>query len=273
MMRVDPCSSWNDYLGFHSDTGRIVYQSLPVLTLAPHLDLWVVRHAETFANQKKILQGSDQENEDTVLSPEGEAQAAGVADHLVRSLTRAEPGYQRISVLASPARRTGQTAQFFLKKVRNVSPLACDYTEHSFLHEIRFGEISGLTEEQVFKLGADYIHFADRFRRQGDALIRLNGGESFHDLLLRVREGFADWQSGLSFSANQGKTAVVLFTHMITASALRVLLRDEGLSDVCHETGFSFVNWRRIIQNAECLIWDTKMRRMQLLASVQGKLK
>ncbi|HCM42768.1 MAG TPA: hypothetical protein DIS66_05615 [Candidatus Omnitrophica bacterium] len=271
MMRVDSCPSWGDYLSFDSETGRIVYQSFPALTLASHLDLWIVRHAETFANQKKILQGSDQENEDTVLSPEGEAQAAAVADHLVRSLTRAEPGYQRISVLASPARRTGQTAQFFLKKMRNISPLACEYTEHSFLHEIRFGEISGLTEEQVFKLGADYIHFADRFRRRGDALIRLNGGESFHDLLLRVRKGFADWQSGLSLPVSREKTAVVLFTHMITASALRVLLRDEGLLDVCQDTGLSFVNWRRIIQNAECLIWDTKMRRMHLLAPVEGR--
>jgi len=268
MMRVDVCSSWNKNLEFHPETGRIFYQALPGLSVPLNTDIWLVRHAETFANRKKILQGSDQENEDTVLSPDGEVQAAAAAENLARSLTRADPAYARISVLSSPARRAGQTAQFFLRKIRNVSPVACDYAEYSFLHEIRFGEISGLTEEQIFRLGPDYIHFAERFRQQGDALIRLNGGESFHDLLLRVRSGFFDWQTNYSARASGEKQAVVIFTHMITASALRVLLRDESLVDPLTETGSQFVNWRRIIQNAECLIWDSSARRMQLLAAI-----
>ncbi len=270
MIRVNACASWVDRLIFAHETGRIAYQSVPALNASAALDLWIVRHAETFANRKKILQGSDQENEDTVLSPEGEAQAAAAADNLARNLVRMEPKYNRVVVLSSPARRTGQTAQFFLKKIRNESPLACDYSEQSFLHEIRFGEISGLTEEQVFQLGPEYIHFADRFRRHGDALIRLNGGESFHDLLLRVRKGFSDWQADFEKRGGAGKSAVVIFTHMITASALRVLFRDESLLDVCAESGRPFVNWRRIIQNAECLVWDGDARRMQSLVTVRG---
>lgn len=268
MMRVDACPSWAGQLRFQKENGRIGYGAQAALISSADTDIWIVRHAETFANQKKILQGSDQESEDTVLSPAGEAQAAAAAEQLARNLTRMEPAYSRVTVLSSPARRAGQTAQFFLKKIRNVSPLACDYSELSFLHEIRFGEISGLTEEQVFKLGPDYIFFADRFRRQGDALIRLNGGESFHDLLLRVRDGFLDWQNTFRKQSDSSKRAVIIFTHMITASALRVLFHDEGLLDICPETRLSFVNWRRIIQNAECLIWDSSARRMQSLAAV-----
>lgn len=268
MMRVDVCSSWVGQLQFQKENGRISFGTQAALVSSADTDIWIVRHAETFANQKKILQGSDQESEDTVLSPEGEQQAAATAEQLVKNVTRKEPAYSRITVLSSPARRAGQTAQFFLKKIRNVSPLACDYSELSFLHEIRFGEISGLTEEQVFKLGPDYIFFADRFRRKGDALIRLNGGESFHDLLLRVRAGFLDWQKDFQKQRAQGRNVVVVFTHMITASALRVLFHDEGLIDNCSETSSSFVNWRRIIQNAECLTWDSSARRMRMLSPV-----
>ena len=258
---------WNGGLELDSVTGRIQYGSKPLVEIPPHFQFFLVRHAETFANQKMIFQGCDVENELTQLTPEGERQASNTADRLVEQLDQSfQSEDTEVIVISSPAQRAFKTAGFFTERVRHLKGRTLKLEIQPFLNEIRFGNMSGLCEEQIRELGAEYQRFLQEFRKRGNAAISLGGSDSFLDVLKRAHSGLKSFLKEKEFEHRQKKRVhLVVFTHMITASALCVALRDETLISYCSESGKEFVNWRRIIQNAECLTWNFSSRRMQTL--------
>lgn len=90
------------------------------------MDLILWRHAEAFEMREV------QDDLDRALTPKGERQAQRMADWLNRQL----PSSTR--VLASPARRTQQTAQALDRKFKTLDALAPDSTVDALLHAARW---------------------------------------------------------------------------------------------------------------------------------------
>lgn len=92
------------------------------------MDLILWRHAEALEMREV------QDDLERALTPKGERQAQRVAAWLNRQL----PSSTR--VLASPARRTQQTAAALDRKFKTVAELAPDATVDALLHAVRWPE-------------------------------------------------------------------------------------------------------------------------------------
>jgi phosphohistidine phosphatase len=92
------------------------------------MDLILWRHAEAFEMREV------QDDRDRALTPKGERQAQRMAAWLGRQM----PASAR--VLASPARRTQQTAQALERKFKTLEALAPEGTVEGLLHATRWPE-------------------------------------------------------------------------------------------------------------------------------------
>ena len=95
------------------------------------MDLILWRHAEAFDLREL------EDDMDRSLTPKGERQAQRMAEWLNRHLTAGT------RVLASPARRTQQTAQALDRKVRTVDELRPDGTIEGLLTAARWPDARG----------------------------------------------------------------------------------------------------------------------------------
>ncbi len=144
---------------------------------APTL-LTLVRHGQTPANVARLLSGVT----DDPLTPFGERQAAAMGAALVSVIRDGTlPAVDALYV--SPLQRARRTA------AQIAAPLGLTPVVRDALSEVNFGEIEGLTPEQV---GERYPHLAVAFAPVSESFeIAWPGGESrpqFHD---RVRDVFA----------------------------------------------------------------------------------
>ncbi len=90
------------------------------------MDLILWRHAEAFDPH------GDEDDLDRALTPKGERQAQRMADWLNRQLPAS------VKVMASPARRTQQTAAALDRKVKTSADLAPGSTVEALLHAARW---------------------------------------------------------------------------------------------------------------------------------------
>jgi len=248
-----PIKQTDGLLEIHSTTGRLRWSARSSFLLPANIHLYLVRHGETHANQMQIFQGSDYETEWTQLSEKGHMQSRAAGELLVQKIKKERP-LCSIKVISSPAERAKQTAAYFLKCNPSFS---LQFEIFDCLNEIKFGDMTGKTLEQICALSPQHDRFIYEYRRQGNAQISAGGSESFVDVLTRVYAGLKTWLPTLKVS--QEPQVCVMFTHMITAGAVRTLLGDQTLLEQDAQTG-PFIRWRQVLANAEPHVWDLAKR-------------
>lgn len=178
----------------------------------------LVRHGESLGNLADA-QAREQESDrldltdrdaDVELSETGQSQAAAV-----RALVESLPEDQRPTVvLTSPYARAAGTARTALAS----SDIEIIHDER--LRERDLGQFDGLTGKGIRHLYADE---AERRKKVGKFYYQPPGGESWADVVLRVRSLLADLRQGFE------DERVWMFTHQAVIMAFRYVM--EGISE------------------------------------------
>ena len=180
--------------------------------------LTLVRHGESIGNvadedaQRRKVDRLDLDvrDADVELSETGQRQADALRDWL-RSASDAE---RPTVVVSSPYRRAADTA------LRATDGTGLEVAFDERLRERDLGVFNGLTGQGI---RAQYAEEADRRRQVGKFYYQPPSGESWADVVLRVRSLLADLRVGFE------DARVWLFSHQAVIMSFRYVL--EGLSE------------------------------------------
>lgn len=183
--------------------------------------LWVVRHGESAGNVARDLAEAEereridiaQRDNDVPLSDLGERQSEALGRWIAD-----QPADQQPTVLwVSPYVRAQQTAELALKAAGLDIPRVVDER----LREREFGVLDGLTRRGIEALFADE---SERRARLGKFYHRPPGGESWSDVLLRLRACIDDMRRDCAGQR------VLLVAHQVVVLLVRYVLEqmDEG---------------------------------------------
>jgi broad specificity phosphatase PhoE len=190
----------------------------------PRRKLYFVRHGETDWNAERRLQG----RRDIPLNALGRRQAARCGDLLCNLLAVSGATPQQFAFTASPLSRARETMEI-LRTELGVPP--DDYTTDARLAELSFGKWEGLTYKEVRAL--DRAVLATRERDKWN--FQPPGGESYAQLLVRVRE----WHDGITgnaiIAAHGGVARVLLVLYGVKPPA------EAPLGDVAQGVVYEFV--------------------------------
>ena len=182
--------------------------------------LWVVRHGESAGNVARDAAeagGHDRlelehRDVDVPLSPLGERQARALGRWIAE-----QPADQRPTVLwTSPYVRARQTAELALEQAGLDLPRVVDER----LREREFGVLDGLTRRGIT---AQFPEESERRRQIGKFYHRPPGGESWTDVVLRLRAALDDIRTDA-----QGER-VLLVVHQVVVLLTRYVL--EGMDE------------------------------------------
>jgi broad specificity phosphatase PhoE len=201
--------------------------------------LGIVRHGESIGNvaaaraQADLAEtiDIDERDADVPLSPTGETQARAVREWLASPST-IPPDV----VVVSPYRRARQTADLALEGLG----MTVDIDER--LRDRDLGVLDLLTKTGI---EARLPEESRRRARHGKFYYRPPGGESWADVLLRLRSLLRD------IDEDYGEKRVLLFAHDATVSMVRYLLEDmdeQTLMESARQTPIancSISSWRR----------------------------
>ena len=168
---------------------------------APRRKLYFVRHGETDWNAERRLQGRC----DIPLNALGRRQAARSGELLANFLAISGATPQQFAFTASPLPRARETMEIMRAEL-GVPPQ--DYTIDARLAELSFGKWEGLTYKEVRALDRSVLATRERDKWT----FQPPGGESYAQLLVRVRE----WHDGMTEDA-------IIAAHGGVARALLVL--------------------------------------------------
>ncbi len=194
---------------------------VPGVTPAPPARLWIVRHGESAGNVARDHAESNSldridlahRDVDVPLSDDGRDQARALG-RWMRGLD--EPP---TALWTSPYVRAADTARIALETAGLELPMVLDER----LREREFGVLDGLTRQGITSL---YPEESERRRRIGKFYHRPPGGESWSDVLLRLRAALAD----LLLREPGGR--VVLVAHQVVVLLVRYVLEDLDESGV-----------------------------------------
>jgi broad specificity phosphatase PhoE len=180
--------------------------------------LVLVRHGESVGNLADAEardRGADRldlsaRDADVELSDNGRAQADAVSRWLEAADRSDRPAY----VLSSPYRRAAETAE------RAVKGLGLEVIYDERLRERDLGLFDGMTGSGI---RSAYPEEAERRKKVGKFYYQPPSGESWCDVVLRVRHLLADIREGLD------DAHVWLFTHQAVIMSFRYVL--EGLTE------------------------------------------
>jgi broad specificity phosphatase PhoE len=177
--------------------------------------MWVVRHGESAGNVARDLAEAEQRERidiaerdvDVPLSELGERQSEALGLWIA-----GRPADEQPTVLwVSPYVRAQQTAQLALKAAGLEIPHVVDER----LREREFGVLDGLTRRGIEALFADE---AERRSRLGKFYHRPPGGESWSDVLLRLRACIDDMRRDCAGQR------VLLVAHQVVVLLVRYVL-------------------------------------------------
>jgi broad specificity phosphatase PhoE len=163
--------------------------------------LYFVRHGETDWNAERRLQG----RRDIPLNALGRKQAARSGELLANLLAISGATPQQFAFTASPLSRARETMEIMRAEL-GVPPQ--DYAIDARLAELSFGKWEGLTYKEVRALDRSVLATRERDKWN----FQPPGGESYAQLLVRVRE----WHDGMTGDA-------IIAAHGGVARALLVL--------------------------------------------------
>jgi broad specificity phosphatase PhoE len=180
--------------------------------------LVLVRHGERIGNLADAAareQGAErldleERDADVELSDNGRRQA----DAVRAWLARAEEGERPSVVITSPYQRAAETAR------RAVADLDLEVVVDERLRERDLGAFDGLTNAGIL---AEHPAEAERRKKLGKFYYQPPSGESWADVVLRVRSFLTDLRQGFD-----GETAWV-FSHQAVIMAFRYVI--EGLTE------------------------------------------
>jgi broad specificity phosphatase PhoE len=192
--------------------GRRVTSRLVGLQEGPEL-ITLVRHGESVGNLADTKARDEQADRldldardaDVELSDTGRAQAEAVRKHIGCLAEDARPTL----VLCSPYERAAGTARIAL------SDSDLDIVLDERLRERDLGQFDGLTGTGIRRLYADE---AERRTKVGKFYYQPPGGESWADVVLRVRSLLGDLRHGFA------EQRVWMFTHQAVIMAFRYVL-------------------------------------------------
>ncbi|CAI9413501.1 histidine phosphatase family protein [Nocardioides sp. T2.26MG-1] len=178
----------------------------------------LVRHGESVGNRADVTAREsgaerldlDDRDADVELSDTGVEQAEAVG----RWVTGAEQDWRPTLVLSSPYRRAADTARFA------TAPLDLSVSYDERLRERDLGVFDGLTGRGI---RARYPEEAERRTRLGKFYYQPPSGESWADVVLRVRSLLGDLRHGYDGER------LWLFTHQAVIMAFRYAL--EGIDE------------------------------------------
>jgi broad specificity phosphatase PhoE len=190
---------------------------LPAFRHGPRL-LTLVRHAESLGNladAEARSQGADRldldvRDADVELSDNGKAQA----DALGRWFSRMADAERPALVITSPYRRAADTA------TRTVGNSGVEVITDERLRERDLGLFDGFTGRGI---RAKYAEESERRKKLGKFYYQPPSGESWADVVLRVRSFLTDLNTGYA------DRDIWLFTHQAVIMGFRYVL--EGLSE------------------------------------------
>jgi broad specificity phosphatase PhoE len=184
----------------------------------PPRSLTLVRHAQSLGNvadERAREEGADrldldERDADVELSETGQRQA----DALGRWFAEASPEERPTFVVSSPYRRALDTAQ------RVVGDTGIEIVPDERLRERDLGLLDGLTGKGI---RSEHAEEAARRKKLGKFYYQPPSGESWADVVLRVRSLLSDLGSGFP------DARVWLFTHQAVIMSFRYAL--EGLTE------------------------------------------
>jgi broad specificity phosphatase PhoE len=190
---------------------------------APRRRLYFVRHGETDWNAERRLQG----RRDIPLNALGRKQAARCGELLRNLLAVSGATPQQFAFTASPLSRARETMEI-LRTELGVPPQ--DYTTDARLAELSFGKWEGLTYKEVRALDRSVLATRERDKWN----FQPPGGESYAQLLVRVRE----WHDGIAgnaiIAAHGGVARVLLVLYGVKLPA------EAPLGDVAQGVVYEF---------------------------------
>jgi broad specificity phosphatase PhoE len=191
---------------------------------APRRKLYFVRHGETDWNAERRLQG----RRDIPINALGRKQAARCGELLRNLLAVSGAIPQQFAFTASPLSRARATMEI-LRTELGVPPK--DYTTDARLAELSFGKWEGLTYKEVRALDRSVLATRERDKWN----FQPPGGESYAQLLVRVRE----WHDGITgnaiIAAHGGVARVLLVLYGVKRPA------EAPLGDVAQGVVYEFV--------------------------------
>jgi broad specificity phosphatase PhoE len=191
---------------------------------APQRKLYFVRHGETDWNAERRLQG----RRDIPLNALGRKQAARCGGLLRNLLAVSGATPQQFAFTASPLSRARETMEI-LRTELGVPPQ--DYATDARLAELSFGKWEGLTYKEVRALDRSVLATRERDKWN----FQPPGGESYAQLLVRVRE----WHDGITgnavIAAHGGVARVLLVLYGVKPPA------EAPLGDVAQGVVYEFM--------------------------------
>jgi broad specificity phosphatase PhoE len=191
---------------------------------APQRKLYFVRHGETDWNAERRLQG----RRDIPLNALGRKQAARCGGLLRDLLAVSGAAPQQFAFTASPLSRARETMEI-LRTELGVPPQ--DYAADARLAELSFGKWEGLTYKEVRALDRSVLATRERDKWN----FQPPGGESYAQLLVRVRE----WHDGITgnavIAAHGGVARVLLVLYGVKLPA------EAPLGDVAQGVVYEFM--------------------------------
>jgi probable phosphoglycerate mutase len=190
---------------------------------APRRKLYFVRHGETDWNAERRLQG----RRDIPLNALGRRQAARSGELLANLLAISGVTPQQFAFTASPLSRARETMEIMRAEL-GVPPQ--DYTIDARLAELSFGKWEGLTYKEVRALDRSVLATRERDKWN----FQPPGGESYAQLLVRVRE----WHDGMTgdtiIAAHGGVARALLVLYAVKSPA------EAPLGDVAQGVVYEF---------------------------------
>lgn len=229
-----PVEGYDGKLLVNSHTGQIRFAWGTGPIVKPDYELWSLRHGASVGNEKHILQG-DRNDPVNFLSKKGEEQARMGAEELFEQLGESRIRSGNVVYVASGLIRSQQTADAFVKLVKERIGVDIRYEIEPLNNEFCFGEW-GNQDRKNFMEGGDKekIEWHRKWKEEFSAIARPPKGDSFLDVISRNREMMEKFNR-----LYKGKT-VVVFDHGTCITAKRVLLGDRSL---VNEAGV--INWQK----------------------------
>jgi broad specificity phosphatase PhoE len=182
--------------------------------------VWIVRHGESAGNvawraavaaQSPVIDVEERDI-DVPLSAQGEAQA-----HAVGRWFAERPTHERPNVLfSSPYLRARRTAEI----MREAGALASSNIVHCVDERLREKEFGILDRLTVHGIHERHPELAEMRRRLGKFYFRPPGGESWADVILRLRSVLD------TISLHHCRERVLIVAHQVVVLCLRYLLEN-----------------------------------------------
>jgi broad specificity phosphatase PhoE len=225
-----PIPAFNNQITLDPKTGHL-YLANPVLSLQG--PVVVIRHGETPANARRVLQGVS-DTADNQLNTHGRQQAENMARTVyAQVLDRYGLPYlcyllqtKGVRAFTSPLGRAKGTGEALTSHIFRHTGCHLVVDELVGLIEMNFGKADGLSLSDMQGARLDHVVETTRLFLTQHASVTFDGGESFLDVLLRSMAVITH----LNTVFHEEKTSLCfVFTHSLMSSALRAIVGDPSI--------------------------------------------